>query len=187
VTFMYAGRFSAGKGLDYLLDAFAALQQANGAEMSLLLVGDGVDEGHLRARCAEEGIENVAFVGFQDADSLPRLYAVADVFVFPTLGDTFGMVVTEAMACGLPVIATSSVGEIRERVTEGVNAFVVPPATSDALRDRMMVLATDRELRTKMGEASRRSVADQTPDVWAEAFEHAIERILAAPRATKAR
>jgi glycosyltransferase involved in cell wall biosynthesis len=187
VTFMYAGRLWAGKGLDYLLDAFAALQREEATEVSLLLAGDGVDEDRLRARCAEERIENVAFAGFQDADSLPRLYAAADVFVFPTLGDPFGMVVAEAMACGLPVISTSASGEIRERVTEGVNGFVVPPATSDALEDRMMLLAADPELRTKMGEASRRKVAGQTPEVWAEAFEHAVERIVALGRATEAR
>jgi glycosyltransferase involved in cell wall biosynthesis len=182
VTFMYAGRLWRGKGLDYLLDAFAAVQRTKCTDVSLLVAGDGVDEDHLRARCAEEGIENVVFTGFQNADSLPRLYATADVFVFPTLGDPFGMVVPEAMACGLPVIATSASGEIRDRITEDVNGFIVPPANSSALRDRMMLLAEDRELRAKMAEASRRKVAGQTPDVWAEAFEQAIEGIVATPR-----
>jgi len=183
VTFMYVGRLLVGKGLQYLLDAFAALQRKIPNEVSLLLVGDGVDEGLLRARCAEERLENVVFAGFHDADSLPRLYAAADVFVFPTLGDTFGMVVSEAMACGLPIIATSTRGEIRDRVSDGFNGFVVPPADSEALLERMLLLAQDPERRTVMGDASRRRVQGQTPDTWAHAFETAIARTLDLPQA----
>jgi glycosyltransferase involved in cell wall biosynthesis len=182
VTFMYVGRLLVGKGLQYLLDAFAAVQRKIPNEVSLLLVGDGVDEALLRARCAEERLENVVFAGFHDADSLPRLYAAADVFVFPTLGDTFGMVVSEAMACGLPIIATSASGEIRDRVSDGFNGFVVPPADSEALRERMLLLAQDPEQRIVMGDASRRRVQGQTPDTWAHAFETAIGRTLDLPQ-----
>jgi glycosyltransferase involved in cell wall biosynthesis len=110
------------------------------------------------------------------------MYAAADVFVFPTLGDTFGLVVSEAMACGLPVIATTAAGEISERVADGVNGFLVPPADSDALLERMTVLAQDPALRRRMGQASRDKVSGQTPDLWAEAFEEAIDKILAMPR-----
>ena len=77
--------------------------------------------------CAERGIRNVIFAGFFQKAELPRLYAAADVFVFPTLGDPYGLVVDEAMACSLPIISTSAAGEIRDRVESGVNGFVVPP------------------------------------------------------------
>jgi glycosyltransferase involved in cell wall biosynthesis len=187
VTFIYVGRLSPGKGLDHLLDAFGALQRASSEEVSLVLVGDGVDQDALRARCVGERLENVSFTGFQDADSLPRMYAAADVFTFPTLGDTFGMVVLEAMACGLPVIATTSTGEIADRVVDGVNGFLVPPARSEELLDRMTLLAGDAELRRRMGRASVEKVAGQTPDLWAEAFEQAIEKILSTPRVSDGR
>jgi glycosyltransferase involved in cell wall biosynthesis len=184
VTFLYVGRLWMGKGLDYLVDAFAALQQA-GHESTLLLVGDGVDEEQLRRRCIELGLQNVIFSGFQDERSLPTMYAAGDVFVFPTLGDPFGMVVLEAMACGLPVIATNASGEIRGRVCDGENGFIVPPADSRTLFERMATLAGDAGLRADMGAASRAKVAGQSPDDWAYAFERAVFRILELPRASQ--
>jgi glycosyltransferase involved in cell wall biosynthesis len=187
VTFVYVGRLWAGKGLTYLLEAFGALQQRDVGEASLLLVGDGRDENELRARARAQGLRNVVFCGFQHDDVLPRLYAASDVFVFPTLGDPFGMVVLEAMACGLPVVATTAAGEISERVAEGVNGFVVEPGSSDQLLERMTVLARAKELRDAMGAASIRKVAGQSPDAWAEAFERALDRILAMPRTSDSR
>jgi glycosyltransferase involved in cell wall biosynthesis len=187
VTFVYVGRLLPGKGLDYLVDAFAALQRRSVTPVSLLLVGDGDGEGALRERCAEQDVKNVVFAGFHDSDSLPAIYAAADVFVFPTLGDTFGLVVSEAMACELPVIATTATGEIGSRVEDGVNGFLVPPADSDALLERMTLLTDDRELRRQMGAASAEKVAGQTPELWAQAFECAIERTVSMPRARDAR
>jgi glycosyltransferase involved in cell wall biosynthesis len=182
VTFAYVGRLWSGKGLDQLLDAFAGLERDGTHAVSLLLVGDGTDEVRLRRRCAEEGVEDVVFAGFHDGDALPPLYAAADAFVFPTLGDPFGMVVLEAMACGLPVISTSAAGEIRERIDDGVNGFVVAPADAEALRARMQLLAGDESLRSRMGEAATAKVAGQSPAVWAEAFEEAVDKLLSLPR-----
>jgi glycosyltransferase involved in cell wall biosynthesis len=180
VTFVYVGRLWSGKGLTYLLDAFGELRRRNVGEVSLLLVGDGRDEDSLRARA--KGLGNVVFSGFQTEDALPGIYAGSDVFVFPTLGDPFGMVVLEAFACGLPVIATTASGEIRDRVTDGANGFLVPPADSDALVDRMELLARDEALRRRMSKAAIDKVAGQSPEVWAEAFERAIEKITSMSR-----
>jgi glycosyltransferase involved in cell wall biosynthesis len=181
VTFAYVGRLWRGKGLTYLLDAFGELQQRNVGDVSLLLVGDGRDEDLLRAKTRANGLENVIFCGFQPGDVLPRLYAACDVFVFPTLGDPFGMVVLEAMACGLPVIATTASGEIADRVMEGVNGLLVPPANSTQLLDRMTLLARDADLRRRMGRASVKRVAGQAPELWAVAFEQAVDEILSMP------
>jgi glycosyltransferase involved in cell wall biosynthesis len=182
VTFMYVGRLWKGKGLTYLLDAFRDLQQRGSDEVSLLLVGDGVDEEALRARARLDQLENVVFCGFHQGEVLARLYAAADVFVFPTLGDPFGMVVVEAMACGLPVIATTASGEIADRVVEGVNGFLVPPEDGGRLLERMTVLARDADLRRRMARASVNLVAGQAPEAWAVAFEEAVDAILSMPR-----
>jgi glycosyltransferase involved in cell wall biosynthesis len=167
------------------LDAFGKVQQATPNEVSLLLVGDGADDPLLRSQCAELGLENVVFTDFQDADALPHLYAAADIFVFPTLGDTFGMVVPEAMACSLPVIATTASGEIDDRVVDGLNGFIVPPADSEALSERMQFLAQSPERRRAMAKESRIRVDGQSPDRWAEAFESAIFRTLDLPKRGK--
>jgi glycosyltransferase involved in cell wall biosynthesis len=183
VTFVYVGRLWSGKGLNYLVDAFAVLQRRSEGEVSLLVAGDGPDEEALRDRCRKEGLKNVVFAGFFQREQLPFLYAAADVFVFPTLGDPFGQVVEEAMACGLPIVSSSAAGEIEHRVEEGVNGFIVPPMNSAALFDRMELLASDPDLRRRMGEASHQKATAYTPDLWLERFEHAVEQILAMPRA----
>ena len=187
VTFVYVGRLWSGKGLTHLLDAFGGLQAQDVGEVSLLIVGDGSDEDELRGRARAQGLRNAVFCGFQGEDVLPRLYAASDVFVFPTLGDPFGMVVLEAMACGLPVISTTAAGEISDRVAEGVNGFLVAPGSSDQLLERMAVLARDEGLREAMGAASVGRVAEQSPDTWAEAFERALGKMLAMPRTSDRR
>jgi glycosyltransferase involved in cell wall biosynthesis len=185
VTFIYVGRMWWGKGLDHLLDAYSILQRRTEGEVSLLLVGDGPEEAHLRERTQAEGLRNVAFAGFVQKPDLPRHYTMADIFVFPTLGDPYGLVVDEAMACSLPVISTSAAGEIGDRVEDGINGYVVPPENSAALLDRMELLARDPGLRARMGEASARKIAGHTPERWAEGFEGAVEAILARPRVGK--
>jgi glycosyltransferase involved in cell wall biosynthesis len=184
-VFVYAGRLWRGKGLEHLLDAFSALQRRTEGEVSLLLVGDGPEEPHLRARTQAEGLRNVVFVGFVQKPELPRYYNMADVFVFPTLGDPYGLVVDEAMACSLPVLSTSAAGEIGDRIEDGVNGYVIPPENSAALLDRMELLARDSDLRGRMGQASARKIAGHTPERWAEDFERAVEVILAGPRVGK--
>jgi glycosyltransferase involved in cell wall biosynthesis len=182
-TFIYVGRLWKGKGLDYLLDAFETLPQATDAPMSLLLMGDGPEEERLKQRCTQRGIKNVIFAGFVQKEELPSYYALADVFVFPTLGDPYGLVVDEAMACRLPIISTTAAGEIAARVDDGRNGFVVPPGDSDALRDRMQTLGADEALRRRMGEASSKKVEGKTPEFWAESFEDMVKNILSMPRA----
>ena len=178
ITFVYVGRLWWGKGIRFLLDAFRDLQRRVSEEVSLLLVGDGEDEDSLKKKCRKEDIRNVVFAGFHQKAELPWLYGASDVFVFPTLGDPYGIVVNEAMASSLPVISTSAAGEIRDRIEDGVNGYIVPPEDSRALSDRMERLALDPELRTRMGHISSQKIAGHTPERWAEDFEKAVFKIL---------
>ncbi len=178
VTFIYVGRLWWGKGISYLLDAFDTVQRQSAEPVSLLLVGDGPEEAVLRQRCVALSLRNVVFAGFQQKPDLPRYYAMADVFVFPTLGDPYGLVIDEAMACGLPVISTSAAGEIRDRVEDGDNGYIVPPEESNALAARMLELAHDAALRERMGHRSTEKIADHTPERWAKDFEQIVFSIL---------
>ncbi len=132
-------------------------------------------------------MRHVVFAGFQQKHDLPRYYAAADVFVFPTLGDPFGMVIGEAMSCGLPVISSASVGEIRSRVRDGENGFIVPPGDARALARRMEQLAGDPSLVSRMGAVSADRIRPFTAEGWAADFEAGIAQLLATPPAARSR
>lgn len=177
-TFIYVGRLWSGKGINYLLDAFEKVQQRGDDEVSLLLVGDGIQEMELQQSCIERGIRNVIFTGFRQKTDLPRYYAAADVFIFPTLGDPYGLVVDEAMASSLPVISTRAAGEICDRVEEGVNGFIVPPEDSETLASRMLLLVNNEALCVEMGKVSKEKIKGHTPEQWAKDFENAVSALI---------
>lgn len=178
-VFLYVGRLWKGKGLLYLIDAFERARSANSA-MSLLMVGDGVDERDIRH--AAEGISNVVFQPFVQARGLPAYYAAADVFVFPTLGDPHGQVIEEAHAAGLPIVTTEAVGEVRERVVDGVTGFVIPAADTAALARSMLTLAANPNLRASMGKRGAERVHDWGHDTYASEMERLVSACLAVPR-----
>ncbi len=177
-TFIYVGRLWWGKGINHLLDAFVDVQRRSDSEVSLLLVGDGPEEGKLKQQCIEQRITNVVFAGFKQKPDLPAFYAMANVFVFPTLGDPYGLVVDEAMACSLPVISTSAAGEIHDRIEDGVNGYIVPPEDSRAMAWKMLELARNPDLRRKMGVRSYEKIKDHTPERWAEDFESIVFKLM---------
>ncbi len=185
IAYIYVGRLWWGKGVTYLLDAFHEVQKKSILPVSLLLVGDGKEESILRQKCKAYGIENVVFAGFQQKEMIPYYYAAADVFVFPTLGDPYGLVVDEAMACSLPIVSTTAAGEIRDRVDDGVNGFLVPPENSMALAKSMLSFASCPELCRRFGLVSRRKVESHSPEQWAMDFEKGITNFISASTGMK--
>ena len=181
VVFLYVGRLWWAKGIDALLAAYSSLDQEMPGATSLLLVGDGAEHTRIAELAVSQGLR-VTLTGFRQRAELPALYAVGDTFVFPSLGDPYGLVVDEAMATGLPVISTTAAGEIRERVVDGVNAYLVPPNDPSSLQAAMRRLAVDPVLRHQMGMRSAAMIAPHTPDRWAGDFEHAVDSILSAAR-----
>jgi glycosyltransferase involved in cell wall biosynthesis len=177
-VFIYVGRLWWGKGLNDLMAAFERVQQLSASEVSLVLVGDGPQELELKRTCVERGLRNVVFAGFRQKDQLVDFYAMSDVFVFPTLGDPYGLVVDEAMAASLPVISSSAAGEIRDRVEEGINGYIVPPEDSEALANSMLRLVDNSDLCERMGKASAEKIAGHTPEQWADDFASIVNRLL---------
>ena len=177
-VFLYVGRLWAGKGLDYLFAAYRRLHQTR-PDVSLLIVGDGVDEAKYHALASD--LPGVTFAGFVQPRELPGYYALADAFVFPTLGDPHGLVVEEAMAAGLPVISTEAAGDIRRRLPDGEAGYLVPPADAAQLAERMARLATSAGVRKRFGAAAQRLVADRGHEQWAIDFEAFVERIMSLP------
>lgn len=119
---MYVGRISKDKNLDFLLDVFQALR-AEGRTLNLVLVGDGPQMDYFRKKA--EGLAGVILIGRQPHTSLPTIYTQADVFVFPSLTDTFGMAVLEAQACGVPAVV-SNTGGPKEIVLHQQSGLICP-------------------------------------------------------------
>src|SRR5688572_7007828 len=137
---LYVGRRWHGKGVLVLLAAYQRARLLNPA-MSLLFVGDGADADALRRSAA--GFDDSIIEPFAQTAALPQYYAAADVFVFPTLGDPHGLVVEEAQAAGLPVIATDAAGDIARRVGPATSGYIVPAGDSDALATRLVEMSKD--------------------------------------------
>ncbi len=157
-TFLYAGRLDPEKGLDVLL---RALERVPG---SLELVGSGRDESRLRSLANGR----VRFVGPLGRDELVERYAAADVFVLPSRSEPWGMVLNEAAAAGLPLVATEEVGAARDLIEDGVNGFVVPAGDELALADALMRLAENEEFRIAAGARSLEVARRFTPEAWAD-------------------
>jgi len=153
--FLYSGQLIERKGVDVLLDAFARVAAAQaGAE--LVILGDGPRRARLEASVPTEILERVRFLGDVPWTDLPGHYAEADVFVFPSRHDGWGLVVPEAMAAGLPVISTPRVGSALDLVKEGETGFLVKTDDAGALADRMSYFSERPEEAARMGERARK-------------------------------
>ena len=151
---LFVGQLIERKGPRTLIDAFARIKPAL-PDVGLLLVGYGMEEDALRAYVRERGIADVTFAGAVDVLDLPRYYALADCFVLPSAEEVWGLVLNEAMACGLPVITTDRVGASVDLVREGENGFVVPANDPAALAAQLAAVLASPERARAMGAASR--------------------------------
>lgn len=109
-VFLLVGRALPLKGFENFLQAWSLLPAELHSQISAVFVGDGEYLPSLKALVADRGLNNVSFVGAKTSDELARFYAAADIFVFPSLVDVWGLVVNEAMCFGLPILASQYAG-----------------------------------------------------------------------------
>ena len=146
---MYAGNVKPHKNLDRLIDAFARLRQRGFDDVKLLITGSEVSRysGLRRAVHRYNLHRHVRFLGFQSEDTLSALYRLADVFVFPSLYEGFGLPPLEAMACGTPVVV-SNVSSLPEVV--GDAGILVNPYDPESIADGIAQVLSDDALRTTL-------------------------------------
>jgi glycosyltransferase involved in cell wall biosynthesis len=142
--------------------------------IGLVFVGDGDVRDELIRRSRDIAAGQILFPGFFQRDELAGFYAWADALVFPTHSDTWGFVVNEAIACGLPVIATDVAGCTADLVFDGVNGFVVPVANPEMLSAKMLKLFHTPELCERMARESLTRTRAYTPEIWAEGIVRAV-------------
>jgi glycosyltransferase involved in cell wall biosynthesis len=177
VRFLFVGRLVGGKGIDRLLAAFAESHRAVRAT-TLTIVGDGPLRSALEERVAREAIEGVTFRGFIDQAEISAVYADADAFVFPSLGDTFGMVLLEAAASGLALISSPLAGATEHLVPDGASGFVVDPHDHAALVDALVHMARNPESCVAMGGAAHRLSREHTVEAASAGYLGAISQVL---------
>jgi len=160
VHLLYVGRISKEKNLDVLAQAYRQLRD-EGLPIQLYLVGDGP---YLQA--LHEAMPEAIFTGYLRGKELAAAYASADVFVFPSTTDTFGNVVIEAQASGVPVIV-SDTGGPKELVEENVNGVVTKSHDVEDLARAIRDLVNDKRKRHQMSRQARQAVIDRS---WPGAF-----------------
>jgi len=164
---IFVGRLDAVKGVPLLVDAMARLGDSH-PDARLQLVGDGPHRAALERQVAEAGLsDRIEFLGYRPQDEVAALLETADLLVLPSFAEGVPVVLMEAMASRLPVIA-SRVAGVGELVEDGTSGFTIPPGDLDTLVERMGRLLSDPALCDRMGEAGRAKVVAEF-DINAEA------------------
>lgn len=153
-TFVYVGRLAAEKRVDLVLEGFrqASTMVPRGV-LHLIIAGTGPCEAELRAAAPSD----VSFLGFLDRRTrLPDLYANCDAFVFASTTETLGLVLLEAMASGLPVIAAPE-GGVRDHLRDGINGLVYPAGDAAAMARAMVRLAGEWHVTQRLARQARKT------------------------------
>lgn len=155
VILLFVGRTATEKRIELLRDVVMQVPNTH-----LAVVGDGPHLPHLREHFAGAP---ATFTGYLTGQPLADAYASADIFAFPSETETFGMVVPEAMAAGIPVV-TTLVGGVDDVLEEGRSGFMVPIGDVDAMVDRVRLLVENPDLRQQLGAHGREAAQNLTWD-----------------------
>ncbi len=151
------GQFIPRKGFDVLLESTRKLSK----EVGVYIVG-GIPPAEYLNYKNQYQLENVHFINFMDKQSLKQWYKAADCFVLPTREDVWGLVINEAMACGLPVITTEKCIAGLELVQQGANGYIVPIDNSGELTDKIVEILESPERINQMGNKSLEIIKEYT-------------------------
>lgn len=175
---LFVGYLLPVKGCMETLEALRSLQPSR---IALHIVGSGAQMHDLRLRAFEWGLEeHVFFHDYRQTAELPLYYAFADVVLFPSLEEIFGLVMVEGAAAGLPVIASANAGGTIDAVEDGVNGLVVDPCNVQEYAAAIGRLASNPLLRASMGEKSReRAVTYLSLSRSAECYLAAVRKVAA--------
>jgi glycosyltransferase involved in cell wall biosynthesis/predicted metal-dependent phosphoesterase TrpH len=181
VNVLYAGRLTAEKGADLLADAFLAARVID-PRLHLVLAGGGPEEDRLRERLGE----HATFLGWLSGEELPRAYASADAFLFASRTDTFGQVILEAQASGLPVVAVGEGGPASLIVDDETGLLSAPDP--EQLAERLVTLVNTPLQRERLRKTALAVVRERT---WEGSLQRLAmgyrSALLSAPSAGEAR
>lgn len=145
IAFLYVGRVSCEKDLDILGRSYQAIRQTYKERVAMVITGDGP----YLEKCRQMFPEDTIFTGFKKGKELAEIYASCDIFAFPSSTETFGNVVLEAMASGLPVIGADA-GGVGEIIRHGVTGLKFEERNADQLTEYMAKLIENPDLRGQL-------------------------------------
>lgn len=167
------GQFIHRKGFDNLINAWTNVDP----RYNLLIIGGGELEAEYADMIKRLSLKNVKLIGFKPRDEVFRYYKAADLFILPTREDIWGLVVNEAMACGLPVITTEKCIAGMELVAENQNGFIVPADDIASLADKINYVLSNEEVQRKMSGNSLSVISKYTLENMAETHIKVFESI----------
>ena len=157
--FVYAGKLILKKNVQELLSAFALSYQVN-QRIQMLIIGDGELRDELEAYANKHRLP-VSFFGFVNQKALPKTYSLGDCFVLGSdYDETWGLVVNEAMACGLPAIVSNRAGSSDDLIIEGKTGYVYQYGAPQELSEKMLLMAGDKAQAARMGQYAKEHVVD---------------------------
>jgi glycosyltransferase involved in cell wall biosynthesis len=166
---LFAGKLISIKNPRLLLNAFVASRTAG----HLVFVGNGELESRLRAQAGKRG--NVHFLPFQNQLAMPAVYRLGNVFVLPSLSETWGLALNEAMASGRPIVASNKVGGARDLIKQGSTGWMFESDNVAGLTAVLReVLSCNAEVLQAMGEAARRESSHWSTGAAAHGIERAV-------------
>jgi 1,2-diacylglycerol 3-alpha-glucosyltransferase len=175
--FVFAGRLVQEKGVFELMSAYSKLDETLRREVGLVFVGEGPYRQQLECGANHVSPGEVRFVGFAQRERLAVYYSLAESLILPTHTDPWGLVVNEAMACGLPIIVTDVAGCSTDLVSENWNGKIVPAKDVAALASAMDNVAANLEVAASMGRNSEKRIADYSPEQWSAGILRMVSRV----------
>lgn len=179
-NFIFVGRLIEFKNLPVLISAFAEArnQSPNASQWGLILVGDGVERDLLVDQVKSlELAGSVKFLPGRPWYTVPEILALSDVLVLPSRSEPWGLVVNEAMACGLPVLVSNRCGCVADLVHDGQNGFVFDPNQATQLTQRLVDFMDDRVDTQQMSIAAKQLISPYSPEAVAKGMLQGFSKI----------
>ena len=174
--FLFMGALEPWKNVPCLLDAYA-LYRRSGGRWGLVIVGVGSQAETLQAQARQAQLPDLVFTGMKKHQETPAYYGLASCLVVPSLSEPWGLVINEAAAAGLPILASTKCGCIPELVHRGINGYTFEPTDRQELVRLMHLMSGDTLDLAAMGQSSRQIVQYYTPERWADALADCVRHL----------
>ena len=168
IEFIYVGGVNEFKGISYLLEAFKDIP-SNKARLTIVGGCNYINRDNWKH-------ENIRFTGKVLHDEVAKLLVEADVFVFPSLGDSYSLAAMEAAACGLPLIVTENTG-MSDQMVDGQEGFVIPIQSVEAINEKVTWFINNTDAIIQMGKNARKMAERNTWERYSYSIRGAFENI----------